>query len=166
MYTLADFTWLAQSLQTRPTRLQELVAQQPVLYGTTNASGRGMGGVILPPAESQHAPVLWRLPFPAIIQAKLVSTSNPTGLITNSDLELAATIMQHDAICHLYDVRERTIHTSTDNQATQAWQTRASPPPRTRLYTGVSTAPTSHTPTIPSLHSVTFLPPWQIECHG
>jgi hypothetical protein len=123
--TLSDFTWLAQSLQARPTRLQELVAQQPALYGTTDASGRGMGGVILPP-DQLHAPVLWQLPFPTAIQAKLASTSNPSGPITNSDLELAATIVQHDAVSHLYDIRERTIHTGTDNQATQAWQTRKS----------------------------------------
>jgi hypothetical protein len=124
--TLDDFTWLANSIQERPTRLQELVAQQPVVYGTTDASGKGMGGVILPPLNSHHAPVLWRLPFPPSIQAKLASTNNPTGPVTNSDLELAATIIQHDALCQLYDVRERTIHTGTDNQATQAWQTNKS----------------------------------------
>jgi hypothetical protein len=52
----------------------------------------------------------------------LVSTANPKGSVTNSDLELAATVIQHDAICHNYDVREHTIHTGTDNQATQSWQ--------------------------------------------
>jgi hypothetical protein len=52
----------------------------------------------------------------------LVSTANPKGSVTNSDLELAATVIQQDAICHNYDVRERTIHTRTDNQATQSWQ--------------------------------------------
>jgi hypothetical protein len=126
--TLHDFAWLANSLRERPTRLQELVAQQPVLYGTTDASGKGMGGVILPPSgqEASTPPMVWRIPFPVDVQSKLVSTTNLTGTITNSDLELAATIMQHDAICQLYDVRERTIHTSTDNQATQAWQTRKS----------------------------------------
>jgi hypothetical protein len=125
--TIDDFKWLAQSLQDRPTRLQELVAQPPCLYGTTDASGKGMGGVILPPSN-QHAtpPRLWRAPFPPTVQAKLASTQNPKGAITNSDLELAATMAQHDAICHLYDVCERTIHTGTDNQATQAWQSRKS----------------------------------------
>jgi hypothetical protein len=45
--TLQDFTWLAESLHERPTRLNKLVVQQPSIYGTTNASGRGMGGIIL-----------------------------------------------------------------------------------------------------------------------
>jgi hypothetical protein len=125
--TLDDFTWLANALEDRPTRLQELVAQPPCLYGTTDASGHGMGGIVLPPTNLSPAPPLvWRLRFPTTVQRNLVSTDNPKGSVTNSDLELAATIIQHDVICHNYDVRERTIHTGTDNQATQAWQQRGS----------------------------------------
>jgi hypothetical protein len=55
--TLQDFTWLAESLHDRPTRLNELVAQQPCQYGTTDASGRGMGGIILPPRSSSAPPI-------------------------------------------------------------------------------------------------------------
>jgi hypothetical protein len=62
--TLQDFTWLAESLQERPTRLNELVLQQPCLYGTIDASGKGMGGVILPPPSTSAPLVLWRLTFP------------------------------------------------------------------------------------------------------
>jgi hypothetical protein len=121
--TLDDFAWLTDSLHERPTRLQELVAQPPCLYGTTDASGQGMGGILLPPATNPSAsPLVWRMQFPVTVQRSLVSSDNPTGTITNSDLELAATIMQHDAMCHTYDVRERTVHTHTDNQATRAWQ--------------------------------------------
>jgi hypothetical protein len=121
--TLADFQWLANSLQDRPTRLQELVAQPPCLYGTTDASGQGMGGIILPPSrQSTVPPLVWRSRFPTSVQHNLVSTTHPNGTVTNSDLELAATIVQHDAVCHSYDVREQTIHTATDNQAAQVWQ--------------------------------------------
>jgi hypothetical protein len=125
--TLEDFKWLANSLQDRPTRLQELVAQPPCLYGTTDASGQGMGGIVLPPSNQPTAPPLvWRLRFPTTVQQNLVSSTNPNGTVTNSDLELAATIIQHDAVCHTYDVREQTIHTGTDNQATQVWQQKES----------------------------------------
>jgi hypothetical protein len=125
--TLADFKWLASSLQDRPTRLQELVAQPPRLYGTTDASGQGMGGIILPPSDqSPVPPLVWRHRFPSTVQQNLVSTTHPKGTVTNSDLELAATIVQHDAVCHTYDVREQTIHTATDNQAAQAWQQKGS----------------------------------------
>jgi hypothetical protein len=85
-----------------------------------------MGGIILPPPTTFAPPVLWRLTFPAEVQAKLATAQTPSGTITNSDLELAATIIQHDVICQLYDMRERTIHTSTDNRAAQAWQMRKS----------------------------------------
>jgi hypothetical protein len=125
--TLKDFSWLANSLQDRPTRLQELVAQPPCIYGTTDASGQGMGGIIMPPTnQPSSAPMVWRLRFPTTVQRNLVSVEHPKGTVTNSDLELAATVVQHDAICHSYDARERTVHTGTDNQATQAWQQRGS----------------------------------------
>jgi hypothetical protein len=126
--TLADFEWLADSLQDRPTRLQELVAQTPCLYGTTDACGQGMGGIILPPdtCSPSAPPLVWRRRFPPSVQRNLVSMTNPHGSVTNSDLELAATVIQHDAICHNYDVRELTVHTSTDNRATQAWQRKGS----------------------------------------
>jgi hypothetical protein len=123
--TLDDFTWLADSLQVRPTSMQELVAQPPHLYSTSDASGRGLGGTIMPPAnltDESSPPLVWRLQFPLDVQRNLVSADNPHGTITNSDLELAATVLQHDAMCNTYDVREHTIHISTDNQATQAWQ--------------------------------------------
>jgi hypothetical protein len=125
--TLKDFSWLANSLQDRQTRLQELVAQPPCIYGMTDASGQGMGGIIMPPTnQPSSAPMVWRLRFPTTVQRNLVSVKHPKGTVTNSDLELAATVVQHDAICHSYDARERTVHTGTDNQATQAWQQRGS----------------------------------------
>jgi hypothetical protein len=87
-----------------------------------------MGGIILPPPQQQtkSCPLIWRIPFGPHIHRNLATQDNPNGTITNSDLELAATIMQHDVICHNYDVRELTIDTSTDNQAAQAWQQRGS----------------------------------------
>jgi hypothetical protein len=128
--TLDDFKWLAESLRDRPTRLQELVVQPPCIYGTTDASGQGMGGFcILPPtthADSPKPPMLWRLRFPATVQQNLVSTTNLKGSVTNSDLAFAATIIQHDVVCHNYDVHEKTLHTCTDNQATQAWHQKGS----------------------------------------
>ena len=36
----------------------------------------------------------WRLPWPEDIRADLVSFDNPRGRITNSDLELAALVLQ------------------------------------------------------------------------
>jgi hypothetical protein len=131
--TLDDFRWLATTLDERPTRLQELVATEPDSYGTTDAAGPGMGGVVLPsgrlPARSDiHAnhPLVWRCRFPPDIVRDLVTFENPRGKTTNSDLELAATIVQHDVLANTYDVRERTLHTATDNTPTLFWHRRGS----------------------------------------
>ena len=45
---LADFQWLAKDMDSRPTRLFELVPLTPTLYGYHDYSGRMCGGVVLP----------------------------------------------------------------------------------------------------------------------
>jgi hypothetical protein len=131
--TLDDFRWLASTLDDRPTRLQELVATAPSAYGTTDAAGLGMGGILLPPRNLPHRtvataghPLVWRSRFPPDVVRDLVTFENPRGHTTNSDLELAATVVQHDVIAAHYDVRERTIHTATDNTPTLFWHRRGS----------------------------------------
>jgi hypothetical protein len=139
---LDDFRWLAQDISQRPTRLYELVPQpEPELLGAQDASGAGMGGVWFPAsdtlrtrrhrnsaAESTAAegPILWRATFPNEISRNLVSQKNPKGRITNSDLELAAGVLQNDVAAHNFDIRERTIASGSDNTPTLAWQAKGS----------------------------------------
>ena len=79
---LADFEYLAKDLNTRPTRIAELVPDHPVAIGPHDASGKGMGGVWLPATvPSRLKPTLWRARFPEQVQLELVSDSNPTGSI-------------------------------------------------------------------------------------
>jgi hypothetical protein len=111
--TMEDFRWLASTLDERPTRLQELVATSPSTYGATDAAGIGMGGVLLPPrhlpkrtAATAGHPIVWRSRFPPDIVNDLITFDNPHGRTTNSDLEMAATLLQHDVIADNYDVRE------------------------------------------------------------
>jgi hypothetical protein len=59
-------------------------------------------------------------------QDMLVSYTNPSGTITNSDLELAGTIAQHAVLAQQYDIRERTIHTLCDNTPAVSWQSKGS----------------------------------------
>ena len=73
-----------------------------------------------------HAPILWRSPFPPHIQAALVSWENPTGTVSNSDLELAASVAHNDVLVNAFDLRERTIHTGSDNTPTVYWQRKGS----------------------------------------
>jgi hypothetical protein len=57
----------------------------------------------------------WRHPFPADIQADFVSTDNPHGRITNSDLEHADILAQADVMAHSHCLKHATIETFSDN---------------------------------------------------
>lgn len=122
---LLDLQLLAHDLIRRPTRFGEIVDTLPVATGTADASGTGMGGIWLS-ADPTYTPTVWRAQFPHSIQRQLVSWDNPTGSITNSDLELAAQIAAHDVLVSSRDCRERTISTFTDNVATRAWHRKGS----------------------------------------
>lgn len=118
---LLDFSWLAHDLPHRPIRLAELVPSHPISLGACDASGMGMGGVFFCPT-----PHLWRAKFSPAVVASLITHSNPGGQITNSDLELAGTVVQHDVIAQTRDIRECTIHNLHDNLAAMYWQRKGS----------------------------------------
>jgi len=142
-----DFKWLHQELGSRPTRLYELVPLPPTIVGAHDASGLGAGGVWFPtasaiprPAKFHHqgprpkghpttptlGPIVWRMPFPQQIRDQLASFKNPKGPITNSDLELAGSLIHHEAAAQCFDVRERTTKSDTDNTPTLFWQRKGS----------------------------------------
>jgi hypothetical protein len=150
---IEDFRWLHRDLASRPTRLFELVPQAPTIIGAHDASGVGAGGVWLPTSSSvsraaplltlgspslvdaptttlvvptASVPILWRLQFPVDISRRLVSFSNPTGDINNSDLELAGGVLHDDVAAHCFDIRERTTRSNTDNSATLFWHRKGS----------------------------------------
>jgi hypothetical protein len=139
---LDDFRWLAHDLAEQPTQIYEIVPQpEPELIGAQDASGSGMGGVWFPASDAlrtrhprgstakssaARGPILWRAKFPNEISKNLVSQKNPKGRITNSDLELAAGVVQHDVAAHNFDIRERTIASGSDNTPTLAWQLKGS----------------------------------------
>ena len=112
---LNAFASLAASLCRRPTHLAELIPERPAFAGTTDAAKAGMGGIYYDADCQAH---LWRFPFPPEVQGALVSESNPTGTITNSDLEHAAVVCQTAIIAHHHDARYSTIQTNTDNTPT------------------------------------------------
>ena len=119
---LDDFEHLAHSLSDRPTEIAELVPDHPVAVGTHDASGAGMGGVWLPSTtHSNLRPLLWRAKFPDHIRARLVSTDNPNGDITNSHLELAGLLAQQDIIAQEVNLHGRTIVPLGDNIPMVVW---------------------------------------------
>ena len=124
---LDDLRTLTASLAVRPTRLREIVPSDPLVTGTTDACGVGMGGIaFLPCATGPSQPILWRAPFPEKIQQQLVTADNRSGCVSISDLELAATVAQHDILAVNLDLREHTVYTLSDNTPAAAWQTKGS----------------------------------------
>jgi hypothetical protein len=128
---LQDFRWLATDMVWRPTRIAELIPSRlPATLGTQYASGIGMGGVhFVPLPNGRVQPLLWRSKFDEHVQSQLVTFDNTGGTVSTSDLELAASVAQHDVLAQQVDVREATIHNLTDNTATMYWQRRGRLPP-------------------------------------
>ena len=110
------------------TRIAELIPdREPRTEGACDAAGSGMGGVHFIPlsddaGDDNVLPVLWREPFPQWVRDQLACWENPTGPITNSDLELAGSIAHNDVLAQVADVAERTTHNCYDNIATVYWQ--------------------------------------------
>ena len=109
---LYAFARLTASLSQRPTHLAEIVPQEPSFLGATDAAKPGMGGVYY---DAEGQPYVWRVPFPSEVQSRLVSTDNPQGTITNSDLEHTGMLGQLCLINQRHDARYATILTMCDN---------------------------------------------------
>jgi hypothetical protein len=85
---LQDFRWLVEDVGARPTKVDELVPDaNPYTRSACDASDTGQGGVhfILLP-DGTTLPMLWHSRWPRHLSARLVSSSNSTGDITNSEL--------------------------------------------------------------------------------
>ena len=126
---LDDFRWLVQDLDSRPTRLAEVIPLRPVADGHHDASGAGAGGVWWPGNQvsarkgwSNQKPILWRLPWPQWVRDELVTAENPDGTISNSDLELAGGLLQLECAAQTLDIRERTVVSRGDNLNTTFWE--------------------------------------------
>jgi len=129
---LDDFRWILNDIASRPTRIAELVPLLASAEGHHDASGKGAGGIWFPADQlnPRHGysqkPVVWRFEWPQHIIDKLVTTENPNGTISNSDLELAGGLIHLEALAQTFDVRERTLLSKTDNLNTLFWQRKGS----------------------------------------
>ena len=129
---LDDFRWVAHNLHERPTSLYELVPGTPIAIGSTDAAGHGLGGVVfLPtttstPSHPSYVSFVWRAQWPEDITRDLVSFDNPSGRITNSDLELAASNCHLDVCTQLVQVAEATLVVLHDNTPALYWSRKGS----------------------------------------
>jgi hypothetical protein len=109
---IATFASLAASLRKRPGHLAEVVPQAPSFVGATDAAKVGMGGVYF---DASGQGYVWRFPFPDDVQSQLVSRANPSGRVTNSDLEQAGLLAQVSVISHHHDIAYATLANGSNN---------------------------------------------------
>ena len=88
-----DWLRLLADMRTKPSHVNELVGQPILDVGHMDASRIGAGGVKMS-AEGDYPPTVWRVEWPAEISRRVISDKNPKGTITNSDIEMAATLLQ------------------------------------------------------------------------
>jgi hypothetical protein len=120
---LIDLAAMVRTLAVRPTHIKELLPGDDHYTGYCDACASGAGGVWLS-GELGLAPIVWRLKFPDSIASQVVSDSNPTGTLTNSDLELAAALLHYMVLQTAVDLRFKRAGTLSDNTPTVAWAKR------------------------------------------
>ena len=89
---ITDWQTLVDQTAPQPTHLEKIVRREPTHLGFCDASGLGSGGVWIDPSLLGQY-LVWRHPWPEDIIAKLESSTNREGTITNSNLVLAVIIL-------------------------------------------------------------------------
>jgi len=110
-HSLLAFLTLLNDLSNRPTYLAEIIPEDPLFLGATDAAKPGMGGVFFDGTTSY----LWRHAFPLAVQDRLVSTDRPHGTVTNSDLEHAGLLAQLAVMASVADLTYATVENLSDN---------------------------------------------------
>ena len=121
---LSHWVALIRAAAKEPTHVRELVPGEPSCKGTMDAAGAwGAGGVWVPGTKGL-APVVWRVKWPKEVIDRVVTWDNPDGDITNSDLEMAAELLDFLVLEACVTLRLEHVGVCSDNNATVAWQRR------------------------------------------
>jgi hypothetical protein len=83
---------LLQQSTLKPMQCHELVAGWPDFVGVKDASSHGVGGIIVGEL-SKCTPTVFCFAWPDNVTKAIVSQSNPTRTIKNSDLEMAGLLI-------------------------------------------------------------------------
>jgi hypothetical protein len=124
-HALIDIAAVIRDLAHRPTHVSELVQGSLAHTGYCDASAFGAGGVWFG-GDQDMDPIVWRVEWPPDITTAVVSDKNPSGAITNSDLEMAGVLL-HEAVLesHLGPAMKGVqIAIGCDNSPAVAWTTR------------------------------------------
>jgi hypothetical protein len=125
---LHDWKVLLHSLGSHPVPITMTVPHAPHFWAATDASVQGLGGFWLPATITNDSqPYVWRHKLPSDIQARLISSTNPSGDLTVNDFELAAAVLGHATQLHTTIPKPfSTTITATDNTAAASWLLRGS----------------------------------------
>jgi hypothetical protein len=125
--SLEDWQLLAQMLHSYPVPITTLVPRTPTYLGSVDVSGIGLGGFWVPTSHGSLAtPLVFRVPLPIALQKRLVSSSNITGDITNSDFELAALVLGFAVCVEAAETSNAMLWCGSDNVAAVSWCTKGS----------------------------------------
>ena len=120
---LQDWIALIRQLGQRPTHVKELVLHTAAYQGFVDASKWGVGGVWFG-GTTQIAPIVWFWEWPPEVQENLVTSTNRTGLLTISDLELMGILLHWLALEAAVD-KSTLVHSSIaiwcDNLPAVSW---------------------------------------------
>jgi hypothetical protein len=141
---LLDFAAVIRDLASRPTHVAELVQQTLDYTGYCDASAFGAGGVWFG-AETPLDPIVWRVQWPKDVTNAVISTTNPHGTLTNSDLEMAGVLLQEtvlEAAIGPNHMEHALVAIGCDNSPAVAWTqrmaTRSASPISFRLLKGLA----------------------------
>jgi hypothetical protein len=97
------------------------MARWPDFVGVVNTSSHGVGGVIIDKL-SECPPTVFYLQWPPDITASVIAELNPTGTITNSDLELAGLVILWIMMEHVCtDLVEKRVALFSNNSPYVGW---------------------------------------------
>jgi hypothetical protein len=119
---LLDLANMVAQLGVRPTHVKELVPDDDHYVGYCDACAAGAGGVWFS-GDLPLEPRVWRVAFPSDISSQVVADSNPTGTLTNSDLEMAAVLLHYMVLQQCTPMKHKRAGTFSDNTPTVAWST-------------------------------------------
>jgi hypothetical protein len=100
------------------------VSGWPDYIGIVDASGHGVGGVVVG-EPSACTLIVFKWEWPDNIKQNIISLSNRTGTIMNSDLEMVGLVILWlviEGVCP--DLREKCMALFSDNSPTVSWATR------------------------------------------
>ena len=117
---LKDFRTLLLASSKMPTHVRELVPGVPDYVGHCDACVVGAGGVWHSGTDPLN-PTVWRVRWTQKIKEKFITTSNPHGTLSISDLEMAGLLIHYMVLESFMQLRHKHIGAYCDNTPTVSW---------------------------------------------